>query len=182
MIQIKVKGTKAILDAMAALPRRIDRKLLEQSLLVGAVITRDEARSRVPTLQKEYQYPSGTVKPVGRRAGTLRRAIRAGRVRPEGSAAKVWVRVRRLTSRQVSAFKRKNKVSAALNPNDPFYWRFVEFGTSKMAARPFMRPAFEGTKFAAVRAIITDAGPRVQAEVAKLGATARFKNQVQRWL
>jgi len=27
--------------------------------------------------------------------------------------------------------------------NDPFYWWFHEFGTSKMPARPFMRPAFE---------------------------------------
>ncbi|HEY0290691.1 MAG TPA: HK97-gp10 family putative phage morphogenesis protein [Pseudomonas sp.] len=28
------------------------------------------------------------------------------------------------------------------NPGgDTFYWRFVEFGTSKVAARPFMRPA-----------------------------------------
>lgn len=25
----------------------------------------------------------------------------------------------------------------------PFYWRFVEFGTVKMAAQPFLRPAFE---------------------------------------
>lgn len=26
---------------------------------------------------------------------------------------------------------------------ETWYWRFVEFGTSKMAARPFMRPAME---------------------------------------
>lgn len=30
------------------------------------------------------------------------------------------------------------------NPGgDTFYWRFVEFGTEKVAARPFMRPAME---------------------------------------
>ncbi len=27
-----------------------------------------------------------------------------------------------------------------------FYGAFLEFGTSKMAARPFLRPAFDGTK------------------------------------
>ena len=27
-----------------------------------------------------------------------------------------------------------------------YYWRFVEFGTSKMPARPFLRPAFEGSR------------------------------------
>lgn len=31
----------------------------------------------------------------------------------------------------------------AKNQDDPFYWHFHEFGTSKMSARPFMRPAFE---------------------------------------
>lgn len=30
------------------------------------------------------------------------------------------------------------------NPGgDTFYWRFIEFGTSKMSARPFMRPALD---------------------------------------
>lgn len=28
----------------------------------------------------------------------------------------------------------------------PWYWFFIEFGTSKKAARPFMRPAFETEK------------------------------------
>lgn len=34
-----------------------------------------------------------------------------------------------------------------------FYARFVEFGTSKMAARPFMRPAFEKSASAAIDAV-----------------------------
>jgi len=29
---------------------------------------------------------------------------------------------------------------------DTYYWRYLEFGTSKMAARPFMRPALESSK------------------------------------
>lgn len=32
---------------------------------------------------------------------------------------------------------------AKKNPDTPYYFRMVEFGTSKMAARPFMRPALE---------------------------------------
>jgi HK97 gp10 family phage protein len=32
----------------------------------------------------------------------------------------------------------------------PGYWWWVEFGTSKMPARPFLRPAFESQKLAAV--------------------------------
>lgn len=32
---------------------------------------------------------------------------------------------------------------AKKNPDTPYYFRMVEFGTAKMAARPFMRPALE---------------------------------------
>lgn len=34
-----------------------------------------------------------------------------------------------------------------------FYWRLVEFGTRKMAARPFLRPAFDGCEHEAVSAM-----------------------------
>jgi HK97 gp10 family phage protein len=41
-----------------------------------------------------------------------------------------------------STSKRKN----ASNPGgDTYYWRFLEFGTAKMAAQPFMRPAMESS-------------------------------------
>ena len=31
-------------------------------------------------------------------------------------------------------------------PNDGWYAHFLEFGTSKMSAKPFLRPAFEGSQ------------------------------------
>lgn len=38
----------------------------------------------------------------------------------------------------------KTGKSATGNPGgDTFYWRFIEFGTERAAARPFMRPALE---------------------------------------
>lgn len=36
---------------------------------------------------------------------------------------------------------------------EAFYGRFLEYGTSKMAARPFLRPAFEAKKQAAAAAV-----------------------------
>ena len=53
---------------------------------------------------------------------------------------------------------------------DAFYARFVEFGTVKMAARPFLRPAFEAKKGEAVDAIKVYLERRIPAEVAKLAA------------
>ncbi len=39
---------------------------------------------------------------------------------------------------------------------DTYYGAFVEFGTSKMAAKPFIRPAFDSEKENAERIIIDD--------------------------
>lgn len=36
---------------------------------------------------------------------------------------------------------------------DTYYWRFLEFGTSKMAARPFLEPALNQSKNAAIEAV-----------------------------
>lgn len=40
----------------------------------------------------------------------------------------------------------KKQGRATVDVDDPWYWRLNEFGTSKQAARPFMRPAFEESK------------------------------------
>lgn len=40
---------------------------------------------------------------------------------------------------------RKDKNKGIGKGGDTYYWRFLEFGTSKMKARPFFRPAVEDT-------------------------------------
>lgn len=43
------------------------------------------------------------------------------------------------------------------NPGgDTFYWRFLEFGTQKIAARPFMRRALEENTGAATQVFVTE--------------------------
>lgn len=42
------------------------------------------------------------------------------------------------------------KIGKAVNSKNAYYGIFVEYGTSKMPAQPFMRPAFEGNKEIAV--------------------------------
>lgn len=66
-----------------------------------------------------------------------------------------------MDARYVVMVKWKGKDAAA-------YWRFNEFGTSKMPPRPFMRPAFESQKGAALQLIfqsLSDAVPKIAAQV-----------------
>ena len=51
---------------------------------------------------------------------------------------------------------------------DAWYWRFVEFGTRKMAARPFLRPALESRRRQAVDAIKQRLTQRIEIEARAL--------------
>lgn len=54
----------------------------------------------------------------------------------------------------------------ATNPNNAYYWRFIENGTSKMAAQPFIRPAYDA-KQAQLEGIIKDTLNKAIDEVLK---------------
>lgn len=108
----------------------------------AAVPMRDDAKHRAPIL---------SVVDERRRPGTLRDAIAIWRKRSTRYAVTYYVGVRQLSRKAVATFKRATGQGASDNPDDPFYWRFVELGTSKMRAKPFLRPAFEAKKLESVR-------------------------------
>ena len=47
---------------------------------------------------------------------------------------------------------------------DAYYWRFVEFGTVKLPARPFIRPSAEREQAPMIKRI-SDAGARMEREL-----------------
>lgn len=54
--------------------------------------------------------------------------------------------------------------SVGLSGKDTYYWRFVEFGTRNMAARPFFRPAAESERNVFVQRM-RDIGPRLERDL-----------------
>lgn len=68
--------------------------------------------------------------------------------------------------------KQKNIVSFSVSPrkggkNDGFYGRFIELGTSKMSAKPFLRPALEKSVEETLKASKDYIAKRLPLEVAK---------------
>jgi len=56
-------------------------------------------------------------------------------------------RTGKLKENIISEINEKEKMTVDVGPNrDGFYGQFIEFGTSKMSAKPFLRPAFDGKK------------------------------------
>ena len=145
-LSVKVTGLKELGQALENLGRKTKNKLGAKAMRKGGAIIRDQARANAPLLK---------VKVPHRKRGTLKKAIVASTKPQKDGSVRTIIFVRTLKNSKILEFKGKTGKSGAYNPNDPFYWRFVEFGTSKMPAQPFLRPAFSSKKEQASREIIT---------------------------
>jgi HK97 gp10 family phage protein len=135
---VRFEGGKVLVEAMRKLPGEVQKKELVKAVRAGAAVIRDEARSNAPE-----------------RTGVLRKAIRSTAGKRNGNFATAFVYVRVLTKKAKAKFKRQNPGSEGRdNPNDPFYWRFLEFGTSKITGIKFMRNAFESKKARVVEQVV----------------------------
>lgn len=136
---VKIEGLKELDRALKELPLKIQGNILRGAVRAGAQVIRKDAMARAPVDK-----------------GKLKRNIRIQRSRKStNTSEKATVGVR--------ARGKKD------DPSNAYYWKFVELGTSKMAAHPFLRPAFEAMKMKAVEAIRTYLGSRIESEAAKLG-------------
>lgn len=134
---VKVEGLADLKRAVSELTADLRRKVIRGALRDAAAPMTRAARKAAPVLRDDHPY---------RLPGTLRRSIvvkNSKRFRGQNGEIGVYVAVRKRAGLGGKA--------GARNPFDPFYWRFLEFGTAKMRARPFMRPAFEGNAKAAIQ-------------------------------
>lgn len=149
---VQVRGLDEFKRKLSELPKVMRARVLRNALAAGAREVRDTAKRNAPVLSL-----GGAMKAPYRKPGTVRDAIRVRTSKADRRAGNVgvFVNVRPLpgnkytrTTRQtlfrgtVKGWALKTRSQrGAKNPNDPFYWRFLEFGTKKMAARPFLQKA-----------------------------------------
>jgi HK97 gp10 family phage protein len=141
-------GFKELAAALRELPQRVAKNGLRSAVGAGAAVIRKEARVRAP-----------------KDTGELAKDVMIKRER-DTQGGNLFVA--RYSVFVLSGKKSRLKGKKRDVQRDSFYWRFVEFGTSKMAARPFMRPAYEGQKEAAVTAIGEKLDQRIQATAREL--------------
>lgn len=136
--EVEVKGLDELKAALQQMPDRIRKRAVGKALRAAGRVIRDEARARVPILSEPSK---------NRRPGVLKRAIavRRSKIAARQRLVGVFINVRPLKSVLAGTKSATRKAElgpvGANNPNDPFYWRFVEFGTRKMRARPFLADA-----------------------------------------
>lgn len=125
-IDSHVEGLAELEQFLTTLPDDISRKMLRSSLMGAARPIMRQAQENVRTMFGASP----------RYTGTLEAGIVRGRAKT-GLAARVDVKLRKPSSRGKQT---KNGVKKG-NGDDPFYGRFLEMGTSKMPAYPWLKPA-----------------------------------------
>lgn len=125
-IQFKLEGLDNLKRTLQALPNNIRRKALTKALRAAGKVVLDEAKARVPVLSTATPY---------RRVATVKNAIkiRVSKMDKRQGNVGVFINVKPLTKAQIGKFKASSvkaggKASGSANPNDPYYWRWLEFG------------------------------------------------------
>jgi HK97 gp10 family phage protein len=159
-VTIELKGLRELDNALRALPVEIKRsKIIYRALHDGARVISAEAKRRAPLLQDAQDKR--------RQRGAIRSGITQAASRSQDF--EVDIRVRNRGYIFAPGPDTRSNAKSAQRAGNPNYWWLVEFGTSKMSARPFLRPAFEARKVAAAEAIRESLRKGIRAVTAALG-------------
>ena len=140
--QSDLRGAAELARLLDAMPRKLSKVLLVRALRKGAQRLQREMRSRAPKR-------SDAQTKAGRKPGHLRRNIRVRSAQGRGDSAPA-----------VDVYLSKGA----------FYGKFLEFGTSRQPARPWMRPAYDAEIQAAIDDISAQLGKEVNEAVSALAA------------
>lgn len=163
---LNVRGYDEIRAQLKALPDKLRRRAIANALRKGGRVVRDYARARTPVLKVSTRSGASALRRGVRRVGTVRDAIsvRTSKTAKRRGDVGVFVNVRPLTKAQRIGGKWRGKV----DPRDPFYWRWLEFGWNPASGRTGGRYGRQGKKY---RRNLNELG------VGKMKPGARFLSQ-----
>lgn len=176
VVTVKVEGLKQLGDRMKTLSEDVNKRIARAATAAGAAVIKKAAQDLVPV-----------------RTGALKKGIVVKRI-PKSESGLTSEHIVTVSSRQMKKYAAKSRAAVVelhgpiapqisngktyrakkllgrkesyVSLGDFFYAHFVEYGTSRMAAKPFMRPAFDQNKGRAVDAI----KDRIAKRLAKAGA------------
>jgi HK97 gp10 family phage protein len=150
--QVRLEGVEDLKRALADLTDKLKKRVLVNALRAAARVIQREAKAAAPVLQMPTKY---------RKSGTVRDRIRVRVSKFARQAGDVGVF---LSVKPIRGKAETTKLGrrSARNPNDPYYWRFLEFGTVKMAARPFLSPAASRKGNEAIATFMRSVVPQIE--------------------
>ena len=114
---LSIAGFKELEADFKLLSNAEQRKVSKKAVRAGAVVFRDAVRANAPV-----------------HSGLLKRSVSVDTVRGSLTAGVKFKKV-----------PAKKKGKKGKHKSTPYYWYFLEHGTSNMPAKPFVRPAFDAS-------------------------------------
>lgn len=143
-VTIKLTGFKELADKLKALGPKVAKNGLRAASFAGAAVIRDAAKRTTA-----FQDKTGTLRAsmiAAKRRGSDEMTA-TYRVTVRKAKKTVYVNNARNRLLKRVGKRRQTGITAAQ------YGKFLEYGTSKMSARPFLRPAFFDNTDRAIEAI-----------------------------
>lgn len=142
-----VSGFAEADKVLRQLPIAVETRVLQKSVNAGARVWRDSAKASAPR-------GSGKQSPSSKRYKRLFQNIK---------------------TQVLKSVKAKGRRGARVYTKDAFWGVFLEFGTRYIAARPWFRPAIEGSKDQAAKAMRDQLGKGIEQEAVKLARKNKVK-------
>jgi len=169
-IKATVTGIPDLKEALRSIVPKLRVRALRNALAAGARIVQKAARAAAPIISSS----SLAVRKGYRKPGTLRKAIsvRTSKVARQAGDVGVFVNVRpakgakyKTTSSSFIGIKTRRQTRAsqrgAKSPNDPYYHRFIQWGTTKMKGFHFLEKGAEKLP-QALAVFIKKIGPAIE--------------------
>lgn len=147
---VQVEGFAELDRALAALG--------PEATKVGRAALRGAANDVRDAVKAAAPVGTGSTKKSARNKGGDSRSYDYGRLRDN-------IRVREARARA------DNTVVMQVTTGNAFWSRFLEYGTRKMSARPFFRPAWDGSRDGALRTLQTRLGAGIERAAKRLART-----------
>lgn len=175
-VTVKVEGLKELDVALGFLPKSIGKSVLKRTLVKAAEPIKDAARAYAPhdtgNLQNSIEVSSRIKNTVGKAeyAAAMRGGLGIGAARQALRDARRMAGPASFAEMYVGPARGKGVIR---------YAHLQEFGTRKMPAHPYMRPAWDGNKDRALAIIKAELGNQIIAAAKRVGRGKRYTNEIK---
>lgn len=173
-----VSGLADLEAALLELGNAVAGQALYNALMQAAIPIQDTAIAMAPQAAKPHYRYKRKGKRISRRGGGQQAAsqtVEKVLVQP-GNLRKNIAR-KRLKGRKYAELTGGEAYVGVSWQGDAYYGRFLEFGTANMAARPFLRPAFDARSGEALGIFIDRLQQNIERARRRAAAKARGANR-----
>lgn len=159
---MKIEGLEEVLARLNSLSPNLRKGALRTGMRKGANTVRKAARDKAP-VKSEAMKKNIAVQFASRTSRKI-----------DGLAFRVGVRGGAKEPTKASRYSRSRRSAGSTAPDrrSTWYWRLVEFGTQKMPARPFMRPALSQNVEKVISQVAKDLDDGIDNELRKAARRA----------